>query len=121
ERVRKRKYDVDEAALRPYFELDRVLVDGVFFAAGQVYGLSFTERTDLAGYLPDVRVFEVFDADGSPLGLFLGDFYTRETKRGGAWMTNFVEQSRLFGQKPVVLNNLNITKPLEGEPTLLTF
>ncbi|MCP2251433.1 peptidyl-dipeptidase Dcp [Prauserella aidingensis] len=121
ERVRKRRFDIDDAALRPYFELERVLVDGVFHAAGKLYGLTFAERSDLAGYHPDVRVWEVFDADGGPLGLYLGDFFTRDAKRGGAWMNNLVEQSRLLGQRPVVVNNLNITKPADGEPALLTY
>ncbi|GAA5169957.1 MULTISPECIES: M3 family metallopeptidase [Amycolatopsis] len=121
ERVRKARYDVDDATLRPYFELDRVVRDGVFFAANKLYGLSFTERHDLPAYHPDVRVFEVFDADGSPLGLFLGDYYTRDSKRGGAWMNTFVDQSGLLGERPVVVNNLNIARPPQGEPTLLTF
>lgn len=118
--VRKEKYDVDEQALRPYFELDRVLKDGVFHAATSLYGITFSERDDLAGYHPDVRVWEVRDADGSGLGLFLGDYYSRESKRGGAWMNSLVDQSALLGTKPVVLNNLNISKPPAGEPTLLT-
>ncbi|GHF52367.1 peptidyl-dipeptidase Dcp [Amycolatopsis bartoniae] len=121
ERVRKARYDVDDATLRPYFELDRVVRDGVFFAAHKLYGLTFTERHDLPKYSPEVRVFEVFDADGSPLGLFLGDYYTRDSKRGGAWMNTFVDQSDLLGERPVVVNNLNISRPPEGEPTLLTF
>ena len=121
ERVRKARYDVDDATLRPYFELNRVLLDGVFFAAHKLYGLSFTERHDLPKYHPEVRVFEVFDADGSPLGLFLGDYYTRDSKRGGAWMNTFVDQSDLLGDRPVVVNNLNISRPPEGEPTLLSF
>ncbi|WP_436760120.1 M3 family metallopeptidase [Streptosporangium sp. V21-05] len=120
ERVRKARYDFDGADLRPYFELDRVLRDGIFHAAGELYGVAFSERDDLGGYHPDVRVFEVFDADGSPLGLFLFDAYARPTKRGGAWMNNLVDQSHLFDERPVVMNNLNITKPAEG-PTLLTF
>ncbi|OMH36996.1 M3 family metallopeptidase [Tersicoccus sp. Bi-70] len=118
--VRRERYGVDGAALRPWFELDRVLTDGVFFAAHELYGLSFTERTDLAGYHPDVRVWEVHDADGAGLGLFLGDYWTRPTKNGGAWMNPIVEQSRLLGDKPVVVNNLNLTKPAPGEPALLT-
>lgn len=121
ERVRRRRYDLDDAELRPYFELERVLVDGVFYAASRLYGLTFTERHDLPKYHPDVRVFEVTDADGSPLGLFLGDYYTRDSKRGGAWMNTFVDQSRLLGERPVVVNNLNIAKPPAGEPTLLTY
>ncbi|PXY22524.1 M3 family metallopeptidase [Prauserella muralis] len=121
ERVRKRRYDIDDAELRPYFELERVLRDGVFYAANRLYGITFTERHDLPVYHPDVRVFEVRDADGGPLGLFLGDYYTRDSKRGGAWMNNFVEQSRLLGERPVVVNNLNIAKPPAGEPALLTY
>ena len=121
EKVRKAEYDIDSAAMRPYFELDRVLTDGVFHAAGLLYGLSFTERTDLTGYHPDVRVFEVFEEDGSPIGLYLGDFHARASKRGGAWMNNLVDQSALLGERPVVVNNLNIARPGPGEPTLLTF
>ncbi|WP_055591310.1 M3 family metallopeptidase [Peterkaempfera griseoplana] len=121
EKVRKAEYDVDAAAMRPYFELDRVLRDGVFFAAEQVYGVTFSERPDLVGYHPDVRVFEVFEADGTPLGLFLGDWFARRSKRGGAWMNSLVLQSRLDGRRPVVVNNLNIAKPSPGEPALLTF
>jgi peptidyl-dipeptidase Dcp len=107
--------------MRPYFELERVLVDGIFFAARKLYGITVTARPDLIGYLPEVRVYEVFNEDGSPLGLFLTDYYTRAGKRGGAWMNELVSQSRLFGRKPVVVNNLNVVKPPEGEPTLLTF
>ncbi|GAB3424985.1 M3 family metallopeptidase [Flindersiella endophytica] len=121
EQVRRDRYELDESALRPYFELDKVIKDGVFFAAGQLYGLTFTERHDLPTYHPDIRVFEVFNADGQQLGLFLGDYYARESKRGGAWMNSSVRQSRLLGQPPVVHNTLNITKPPPGEPTLLTF
>lgn len=121
ERVRKARFDLDDATLRPYFELDRVIRDGVFYAANRLYGLSFTERHDLPTYHPDVRVFEVFDADGSPLGLFLGDYYARASKRGGAWMNSFVEQSELLGERAVVVNNFNFAKPPAGEPTLLTF
>jgi peptidyl-dipeptidase Dcp len=118
--VRRERYEVDEQALRPYFELDRVLADGVFFAATSLYGITFHERTDLAGYHTDVRVWEVRNEDGSTLGLFLGDYYTRGSKRGGAWMNSLVEQSDLLGTAPVVINNLNISKPPAGEPTLLT-
>ncbi|NNH68592.1 M3 family metallopeptidase [Nocardia uniformis] len=121
ERVRAERFSVDAEALRPYLELERVLWDGVFFAAGQVYGITVRERDDLIGYHPEVRVFEVFDADGAALGLFLGDFFTRPSKRGGAWMNELVSQSRLLGQRPVVVNNLNIVKPPEGEPALLTW
>ncbi|MFI6323895.1 M3 family metallopeptidase [Nonomuraea sp. NPDC050556] len=120
EKVRKARYDFDADALRPYFELNRVFKDGIFFAAGKLYGLSFTERPDLKGYHPDVTVFEVFNEDGSAVGLFLLDPYARPTKRGGAWMNNLVDQSFLFGEKPVVMNNLNVTKPASG-PTLLTY
>ncbi|WP_284985779.1 M3 family metallopeptidase [Arthrobacter sp. fls2-241-R2A-172] len=119
-RVRKDKFQVDEQALRPYFTLDAVLRDGVFHAATQLYGLSFHERDDLQGYHPDVRVWEVRNEDGTGLGLFLGDYYTRESKRGGAWMNSLMDQSRLLGTQSVVINNLNITKPAPGEPTLLT-
>ncbi|MDO4820670.1 MAG: M3 family metallopeptidase [Rothia sp. (in: high G+C Gram-positive bacteria)] len=121
EKVKARKYAVDLEALQPYFELNRVLENGVFYAAHRVYGLSFEERTDLAGYHEQVRVWEVFDADGSPLGLFLGDFFTRDTKRGGAWMNTFVDQSRAEGTRPVVVNNLNIPAPAEGQPAFVTF
>lgn len=121
EKVKTREYAVDLEALQPYFELNRVLEDGVFYAAHRVYGLSFTERTDLAGYQEQVRIWEVFDADGSPLGLFLGDFFTRDTKRGGAWMNTFVDQSRAEGTRPVVVNNLNIPAPAEGQPAFVTF
>ncbi|MFI5563681.1 M3 family metallopeptidase [Amycolatopsis japonica] len=121
ERVRKDRFEVDTAALRPYFELNRVLTDGVFFAASKLYGLSFTERDDLPKYHPEVRIFEVFDADGSELGLFLLDYYARDSKRGGAWMNNFVDQTKLLGTKTVVVNVLNVAKPPSGEPTLLTF
>ncbi|WP_017572781.1 M3 family metallopeptidase [Nocardiopsis halotolerans] len=120
ERVRRARYDFDDGVLRPYFELGRVVEDGVFHAATLLYGITFTERTDLRGYHDDVRVWEVFDGDGSPLGLFLLDPYARPTKRGGAWMHNLVDQSFLLDEKPVVVNNLNITKPASG-PTLLTF
>jgi peptidyl-dipeptidase Dcp len=119
ERVRRERFDLDTGALRPYFELERVLHDGVFHAAGRLYGLRFAERHDLPRYHPDVRVFDVFDDDGQ-LGLFVADFYARDSKRGGAWMNSFVSQSRLRGMKPVVLNTLNIAKPADGEPTLLT-
>lgn len=119
-RVRKEKFQVDEQAIRPYFALESVLNDGVFHAATQLYGITFHEREDLEGYHPDVRVWEVRDEDGTGLGLFLGDYYTRESKRGGAWMNSLVEQSNLLGTRPVVINNLNITKPAPGEPTLLS-
>jgi peptidyl-dipeptidase Dcp len=121
EKVRKQRYAFDESELRPYFELNHVLLDGVFFAAGKLYGLTFKERHDLPVYQPDVRVFEVYDSDGKPLALFLGDYYARRSKRGGAWMSSYVRQSGLFGFKPVVANHLNIPKPSAGQPTLLTY
>jgi peptidyl-dipeptidase Dcp len=120
EKVRKARYAFDESELRPYYELNHVILDGVFFAAGKLYGLTFKERHDIPVYLPDVRVFEVYDRDGKPLALFLGDYYARPSKRGGAWMNAYVQQSDLFGTKPVVANHLNIPKPPPGEPTLLT-
>ncbi len=118
--MRKARYAFDESELRPYYELNHVLLDGVFFAAGKLYGLTFKERHDLPVYQPDVRVFEVYDADGKPLALFFADYYARPSKRGGAWMNAYVQQSELFGTKPVVANHLNIPKPPPGEPTLLT-
>ncbi|GAB2536377.1 M3 family metallopeptidase [Brachybacterium huguangmaarense] len=118
--VQEEDFAVDQEALREHFELDRVLEDGVLRAAGDVYGLSFARREDLVGYHPDVRVYEVLDADGTGLGLFLGDFFTRPGKRGGAWMNPLVVQSRRLGTRPVVLNNLNISKPAPGEPALVT-
>ena len=121
EMVRADRYDFDAAELRPYFEIDAVIENGVFYAANQLYGITFESRPDLLGYHPDVRVWEVFDQDGTPLGLFLGDFYARPSKRGGAWMSAYVTQSKLLGTTPVIANHLNITKPVDGEPTLLTF
>ncbi|WP_309234887.1 M3 family metallopeptidase [Nocardia sp. XZ_19_385] len=121
EKVRSQQFSFDADALRPYLELERVLRDGVFYAAEQVYGITLHERKDLIGYHPEVRVFEVFDADGSELGLFLGDFFKRPSKRGGAWMNELVSQSGLFGTMAVVVNNLNIVKPSPGQPALLTW
>ena len=121
EKVRKILYSFDESQLKPYFELNHVLFDGVFHAAHELYGLTFKERHDLPVYQPDVRVFEVFDADGTPLALFLADYYARPSKHGGAWMNEYVSQSTLLGTKPVVANHLNIPKPPDGQPTLLTF
>src|SRR5882724_4767637 len=120
EKVRKARYAFDESELRPYYELNHVILDGVFFAAGKLYGLTFKERHDIPVYQPDVRVFEVYDRDGKPLALFLGDYHARPSKRGGAWMNAYVPQSDLFATKPVVANHLNIPKPPPGEPTLLT-
>ncbi|MEO8216966.1 MAG: peptidyl-dipeptidase Dcp [Acidobacteriota bacterium] len=121
EQVRKAEYDLDESEVKPYFELDRVIHDGVFFAANKLYGLTFKERKDIPVYQPDVRVFEVFDADGTSLALFYGDYYSRPSKSGGAWMDSFVDQSGLFGTKPVVFNVTNFTKPAPGQPALLSF
>jgi peptidyl-dipeptidase Dcp len=120
ERVRAERYSVDTTALRSWFELDRVLVDGVFRAAELLYGYRFTPRPELAGYHPDVRVWEVTGPDGEQVGLYLGDYFAREGKRGGAWMSSFVTQSRLLGTRPVVVNNLNVARAPEGRPTLLT-
>jgi peptidyl-dipeptidase Dcp len=121
EKVRTEKYSLDTAAMKPYFELERVLKDGVFFAAQKLYGLSFKERPDLVAYHPEARVFEVFNEDGSAVGLYIGDFYTRDSKRGGAWMNSLVKQSKLLNQKPVVVNNMNVSKPPQGEVTLLSY
>ena len=121
EKVRMEKYNLDTAAMKPYFELESVLWNGVFFAANKLFGLSFKERKDIKTYHPEARAFEVFNEDGSKLALFIGDFYTRDSKRGGAWMNNLVDQNFLLGQLPVVVNNLNIPKPPAGQPTLLTF
>ena len=121
EKVRAARYDFDASELRPYFEMNNVLENGVFFAANRLYGLSFEERPELPVYHPDVRIWEVFDADGSALGLFLADYYARPSKRGGAWMNAYVSQSQLLGTKPVIANHLNVPKPPEGKPTLLTF
>ena len=119
--LRKASYDYDDAEAAPYFEMNRVLQDGVFYAAHELYGLSFRERTDLPVYQPDVRVFEVFDADNKPKALFLTDYFARSNKQGGAWMNNFVDQSHLLGTLPVIINNLNVPKPPPGEPVLLSF
>ncbi|WP_313319740.1 M3 family metallopeptidase [Stenotrophomonas sp.] len=121
EKVRQAKYNFDESQLKPYFELKNVLENGVFFAAGKEYGLSFKQRTDLPVYHDDVTVYDVFDADGSQLAIFIFDPYARESKRGGAWMNAYVSQSGLTGDKPVVANHLNIPKPPAGKPTLLTW
>jgi len=121
EKVRAERFDVDTAAMRPYFEAERVLRDGVFFAATRLYGVTFAERTDLVAYHPDVRVFEVANADGSPVGLYLLDLYTRDSKRGGAWMNSLVSQNDLLGTSAVVVNNLNVPKPATGSPTLLSY
>jgi peptidyl-dipeptidase Dcp len=121
EQVRKAEFDLDESQIKPYFELDRVLHDGVFFAANKLYGLTFKERKDIPVYQPDVRVFEVFDKDGKSLALWYADYFKRDSKSGGAWMDSFVDQSGLLGAKPVVFNVCNFTKPQPGQPALLTF
>ena len=121
EKVRKEKFDLDAEELRPYFEMNNVLQNGVFFAANKLYGLTFKERKDLPVYLPDIKVFEVFEENGDSLALFIVDYYARSNKRGGAWMNAYVQQSALDGTKPVVGNHLNIPKPADGEPTLMTY
>jgi len=121
EKVRRADYAMDQEQLRPYFELDRVLRDGVFFAANRLYGITLRERKDLPVYHPDVRVFEVFDADGRPLALYYGDYFARPSKSGGGWEDSFVDASRLLGTRPVVVTVLNFTKPAPGRPALLTF
>jgi peptidyl-dipeptidase Dcp len=128
--VRRSRFQLDAAGVRPYLELGRVVQDGIFFAAQSLYGLTFVERTDLQPYATatgtrsiepsEVQVYEVRDEDGSPRGLFLADWYTRDSKRGGAWMSSFVDQSHLLGRQPVVVINLNVPRPADGEPTLLT-
>jgi peptidyl-dipeptidase Dcp len=121
EQVRKAQYDLDESQIKPYFELDNVLKNGVFFAANKLYGLTFKERKDIPVYQPDVRVFEVFDADGKSLALWYADYFKRDSKSGGAWMDSFVDQSGLLGSKPVVFNVCNFTKPAAGQPALISF
>lgn len=121
EQVRRDRYALDDALLRPYLELGNVVHKGIFAAATGLYGITFVERPDLPVYHPDVQTYEVFDRNGSALGLFVADFYTRETKRGGAWMNNLVDQNHLLAQRAIVVNNLNIPKPPAGQPTLLTW
>jgi len=121
EQVRKTKYDLNEAQVKPYFELNNVLENGVFYAANQLYGITFKERKDLPVYQPDVHVFEVSDADGKPLALFYCDYFKRDNKDGGAWMGSFVRQSKLLGTMPVVYNVANLPKPAAGEPALISF
>jgi peptidyl-dipeptidase Dcp len=121
EQVRKAKYDLDEAQIKPYFELNNVLQNGVFYAAHQLYGITFKERTDIPVYQPDVRAFEVFDVDGKPLALWYCDYFKRDNKNGGAWMDVFVNQSKLLGTLPVVYNVANFTKPAPGQPALISF
>ena len=121
EQVRKAKYDLDEAQTRPYFELNNVLHNGVFYAAHMLYGLTFKQRHDIPVYNPDVQVYEVFDADGKPLALWYCDYFKRDNKGGGAWMSHFVDQSKLLGTLPVIFNVANFTKPAPGEPALISF
>lgn len=121
EQVRKAKYDLDENQVKPYFELNKVLENGVFYAATQLYGITFKERKDLPVYQEDVRVFDVMDKDGSQIGLFYGDYFKRDNKNGGAWMDNMVPQSKLMKTKPVIYNVCNFTKPAAGQPALISF
>ena len=121
EQVRKARYDLDDARVKPYFELNNVLQNGVFYAANQLYGLTFKERRDIPVYQPDVRVFEVFDSNGRHLTLFYCDYFKRDSKNGGAWMSEFVGQARLLGTSPIVYNVANFSKPAEGEPALISF
>jgi len=121
EQVRKAKYDIDDAQVKPYFEINNVLQNGVFYAANRMYGLTFKERKDIPVYAPDVRVFEVFEASGKPLALMYFDYYKRDNKGGGAWMSNFVDQSKLLGKLPVIYNVANFSKPAAGEPALISF
>lgn len=119
--ARKARFSISEEEIKPYFELNTVLNNGIFGVATSLYGLTFKERTDLPVYNPDVRVFEVFNADGSPLSLFVFDPYKRDNKKGGAWMSNYVDQAGLFNRKPIIANNLNVAKPAAGQPALLSF
>ncbi|GAB3412666.1 M3 family metallopeptidase [Niabella aquatica] len=121
EQVRKQKYDLDESEVKPYFVLDSVLENGVFFAAEKLYGITFKERKDIPVYHEDVRVFEVFDQDGAPMALFYADMYKRDNKRGGAWMSNMVKQSKLLDKKPVIYNVCNFPKPALGQPSFISF
>jgi peptidyl-dipeptidase Dcp len=121
EQVRRARFHFSDAEVKPYFEMNHVLQDGVFYAATQLYGITFTERHDLPVYQQDVRVFEVREADGTPTAIYIFDPFKRDNKQGGAWMSNYVDESTLLHQKPVVVNNLNIPKPAPGEPVLMTF
>jgi peptidyl-dipeptidase Dcp len=121
EKVRKAKYDLDENETKPYLEIWNVLENGLFYAANQMYGVTFKRRTDIPTFQPDIRVYEVFDADGSPLGLAYFDYWKRDNKAGGAWMNSYVRQSKLLGTKPVISNTANFTKPAPGQPALITF
>ncbi len=121
EQVRKARYDLNDAEVKPYFELNNVLENGLFYAANRLYGITFKERKDIPVYQSDMRVFEVLDVDGKPLALFYCDYFKRDNKNGGAWMSTFVEQSKLLGTRPVIYNVANFTKPPAGEPALITF
>src|SRR5580698_9420518 len=121
EQVRKAKYDLDDAEVKPYFEINNVLENGVFYAAHMLYGITFKERKDIPVYQPDVRVFDVIDADGKPLALFYCDYFKRDNKQGGAWMSTFVGQSKLLGTRPVIYNVGNLPKPAPGQPALISF
>ena len=121
EKVRADRYNFDASQLKPYFEMDNVLQNGVFYAATQLFGITFKERFDLPVYQEDIRIFEVFNEDGSVLALFIFDGYARSSKRGGAWMNAYVGQSKLKGNKPIIANHLNVVKPPKGEPTLMSF
>jgi peptidyl-dipeptidase Dcp len=121
EQVRKAKYDLDESQVKPYFELTTVLEKGVFFAAKKMYGITFKQRKDLPVYHPDVVAYEVFDNDGKSMAIYYLDFYTRDNKNGGAWMSNFVDQSHYLKQKPVIVNVYNFAKPVNGNPSLISF
>ena len=121
EQVRRQRFAFDAAEVKPYFEMQHVLEDGVFYAAHELYGLSFKRRTDLPVYQADVQTWDVYDRDGHPLAIFMADYFARDNKRGGAWMTSYVSQSGLTGNRPVVVNNLNLVKPPEGQPVLLSF
>ena len=121
EQVRREKYAIDEAQIKPWFALDNVLLDGVFWSASQLFGIRFVERFDLPVYHPDVRVWEIFDADGEGMALFYGDFFARDSKSGGAWMDNFVPQSTLLGTRPVIYNVCNYAKPATGKPALISW
>ena len=121
EQVRKAKYDLDESEIKPYFELNNVLHNGVFYAAEKLYGITFKQRTDIPVYNPDMQVYEVFNADGSPLALWYCDYFKRDNKNGGAWMDSFVGQSKLLGTLPVVFNVANFAKPAAGQPALISY
>lgn len=121
EQVRKARYDLNQDELKPYFEIDKVLTDGVFYAANQLYGVTFKRRTDIPVYHPDISVYEVLEANGTPVGLMYFDLWKRDNKNGGAWMSNFVNQSKLLGTKPVIYNVANFTKPAAGQPALISF